>query len=244
MPRHYAEGLHEELNTQAVGRVVVPFDEIDSTNTYALEHGEDGAVYVADRQTAGRGRHGRAWLSTPGVGLWFTAAILSPPQGLVYAAALAVRNALTPDCALRIKWPNDLLLNGKKVCGILVEQRGDLAALGIGLNVSQRPEDFPGDLRGKASSLGHETGIAFDRRALLQRVLTALDRTIMLLRQGKGDTLRAEWAEACDLVGRRVTCGDATGVVLRIDELGALHLDTPAGPVRVLSGDLTVLDGA
>lgn len=243
-PGHFAHGLAERLTTTRIGRRVFAFDELDSTNTYALDHGEDGAVYVAERQTAGRGRFNRQWLSKGGVGLWFTVALENAPEGLVYTAALAVRDGAAPDCALAIKWPNDLLYNKRKVCGILVEQREHLTALGIGINVRQQPGDFPPELREKASSLEHESGRTIDRAALLQRVLTDLDQKIMLLEQGSAAALRSEWAAACNLAGRRVQCGDTRGTVLDIDEAGALHLETTEGRVRLLSGDLTFLDGA
>ncbi len=229
--------------TRIVGREVRTFDEIDSTNTYVLEHGFEGLAVVADRQTMGRGRLGRTWFSAPGLGLWCTVALEGDARGLVFAAALAVRDAIAPRCALTIKWPNDLLLDKRKVCGILIEQRGERIALGIGLNVHHKAEDFPEELRAKAGSLEMLAGGEWDRAELLRGILTHLDQWVILLRWGGHDAVRREWAQACNLVGRRIRCGESEGVVAGIDDIGALEVDSPGGRIRVVSGDLTVLDG-
>lgn len=232
------------LNTQVVGRRFRVFDVLDSTNTYALEEGRAGDVIVADRQTAGRGRQGRTWYSAPGLGLWFTVVFEGPPeQELVYAAALAVRDAAAEQAALRLKWPNDLLLNGKKVCGILIEHRDGRTALGIGVNVHHRPEDFPEELRAKASSLAHETQQPWDRGELLRGILQGLDKRVMLVGSGGGEDLWREWASACGLEGRRIATGGQEGRVVEIDRSGAIVLETPTGLQRVHSGDITILDG-
>jgi BirA family biotin operon repressor/biotin-[acetyl-CoA-carboxylase] ligase len=238
----YDSLLSTPLNTQLVGRTIVPFDEIDSTNTYALEHGDDGTVVVADRQTAGRGRLGRSWHSAPSLGLWFTVALTGAPDGLSFAAALAVRDALAPRASLKIKWPNDLLCHGKKVCGILVEHRVGRTALGIGLNVHHRAEDFPAELRAKAGSLESELGGKWDRAEVLRTVLKELDRTIMLIRGGKLAELHRTWAQACALEGRRIRCGAIEGHVREIDHRGALIIETANGLEVIYSGDLEYLD--
>ena len=229
--------------TRRLGRRVIPFDEIDSTNTYALTQGQPGDVIVADRQTLGRGRLGRSWFSEPGLGLWFTAVLDDPTEGLTFAAALAVREAVAARCALKIKWPNDLLCDGKKVCGILVESRGGITALGVGLNVHHRREDFPEELQEKAGSLSSVAGGKWDRAALLRDVLNALDQKVILLTSGGFDTIRATWAEACDLIGRRIRNGPNEGVATEIDDRGAILLDTPAGTKRIISGEIEFLDG-
>lgn len=237
------DSLAAGLDTQLVGRTILPFDEINSTNTYALEHGSDGMVIVADRQTAGRGRLGRTWHSAPGLGLWFTVALDGLADGLSFAAALAVRDAIAPRAQLKIKWPNDLLCHGKKICGILVEHRNGRTALGIGLNVHHKPEDFPPELRAKAGSLESELGGVWDRAEVLRGVLKELDRTIMLIRGGGLAEIHRAWAEACALAGRRIRCGEVEGRVREIDSRGALIVDTEDGTQTVYSGDLEYLDG-
>ncbi len=239
----YDSLLTRPLDTHVVGRKILPFDEIDSTNTYALEHGEDGMVIVADRQTAGRGRLGRSWHSAPGLGLWFTVALTGAPEGLSFAAALAVRDALAQRATLKIKWPNDLLCHGKKICGILVEHRAGRTALGIGLNVHHKTEDFPVELHAKAGSLESELGGAWDRAEVLRAVLKELDRTIMLIRGGGLATIHRAWAQACALEGRRIRCNNIEGRVREIDSRGALIVDTADETQTIYSGDLEYLDG-
>ncbi len=230
------------LSTEIVGATIRIFDEIDSTNTFALEQGTDGMVIVADHQTSGRGRLGRSWHSAPGLGIWFTIALDGVLEGITFAAALAVRDALADRCSPTIKWPNDVLINGKKVCGILTEHRAGITALGIGLNVHHRREDFPEELREKAGSLETEAGSGWQRVAVLRDILNHLDQKVILLRNGGFESVRAEWAEACGMIGRVIRCDEATGTVSAIDELGALILETDQGEHRLLSGDITFLD--
>jgi len=233
------------LDTAIVGSHLLTFDELDSTNTFALRHGTDGMVIVADSQTAGRGRYGRAWHSAPGLGLWFSVALEGhdAAEGLAFGAALAVREALRTGCHPEIKWPNDLLVHGKKVCGILVERRHGRTALGIGINVHHRPEDFPEPLREKAASLETATGTAWNRAEVLRAVLTHLDRQVMLLRSGKYEAVRRAWADACNLTGRRVRCGGLVGTVAGVDGRGALLLDTYRGVQRLVSGEIALVEG-
>lgn len=239
----YDSLLAAPLDTVLVGRKMAAFDEIDSTNTYALECGEDGMVIVADRQTAGRGRLGRTWHSAPGLGLWFSVALEGHLEGLSFAAAIAVRDALASCGPLKIKWPNDLLCHGKKICGILVEHRAGRTALGIGLNVHHRLEDFPPELRAKAGSLASELGGAWDRAEVLRAVLTELDRTIILLRGGGLAEIHRAWAQACALAGRVIRCNGVEGRVLEIESRGALVVEAADGRHLIYSGDLEFLDG-
>ena len=239
----YAALLESPLETRQIGREIIEFDVVDSTNSYALEHGGNGTVYVADRQTAGRGRQGRTWHSAPGLGLWFTVALEGPYDGLSFAAALAVRDAIAPRAALTIKWPNDLLWNRKKICGILVEHRAGRTALGIGINVHHQPDDFPDELRVKAGSLESEVGGQWDRAVVLRDVLTALDRTIMMLRDGRLAEVHRAWADACNLQGRRIRTGNIEGTVLRIDGRGALIVQAADAQHTVHTGEIEFLDG-
>ncbi len=226
-----------------IARSLVAFDDIDSTNTYALQHGDPGSVILADSQTAGRGRRGRTWISAPGKGLWFTVVMGAPLEGLVMAAALAVRDAIAPRHAVTVKWPNDILGNGKKCCGILIESQGDRTALGIGVNVHHTTDDFPPELQDKAGSLTSIFGGIWSRDALLLDILRHLDQKVMLIRQSQFEDVRNEWAQACALIGRRITINGDTGTVEDIDPHGALQLQTSQGTKTVFSGDITYLDG-
>ena len=233
------------LETEIIGRSIRLFDEIDSTNTWALEHGTDGEVILADRQTAGRGRLGRSWLSLPGVGIWCTAVLGENDPGLTVAAALAVHDAIASTCEPKIKWPNDILVAGKKVCGILVERKNEVTALGIGINVHQQETDFPEELWDKAGSLEQITGAAWDRCALARELLTRLDQNVMLIRQGKLGDLHDRWAAACDLAGKTIRINDdVQGLVQKIESDGALVVETAQGVQRIYSGDISILSGA
>lgn len=231
-----------DLRTSLVGKKILVFDVIDSTNAYALAHGRPGDVIITDRQDAGRGRLGRSWHSAAGLGLWFTVVLGKALQGLTFAAALAVRDAVAGRCALTVKWPNDLLLDGKKVCGILTEERDGQVALGIGINTHHRLEDFPAELRAGATSLQLGCGGTWSRNELLTQLLNELDKRIILLETGNFEDVRNEWADACAVKGRRVRWDGVDGVVVSIDPTGALELQTDAGIKRVVSGDVTYLD--
>ncbi|MBX7256734.1 MAG: biotin--[acetyl-CoA-carboxylase] ligase [Candidatus Hydrogenedentes bacterium] len=236
--------LATPLNTSFVGSRVLMYEEVESTNDRALHLGGEGTVIIADRQTSGRGRHGRSWDSQAGLGLWFSVAFETPIDGLAFAAPLAVRDAVKPICACTVKWPNDVLAGGRKICGILVESRNNRTALGIGINVRHKPEDFPPELKDKATSIECLAGRDVDRGALLRDVLTELDRRIMVLRQGGLEAVRREWVEACAIMGRRVRCGDHVGVVKEITPEGGLVLETESGVRQLLLGEIVEMNGA
>lgn len=229
-------------DTQRVGRDIVVFDEIDSTNVYALAQGRDGQVIVADRQSAGRGRRGRSWHSAPGLGLWFTVVLEDAPEGLVFAAALAVRDAVA-EASPTIKWPNDVLIGGRKVCGILAERRDAITALGIGINVAHAEDDFPPELRATAVSLLTQTGRRWDRAALLREVLRCLDERVMLIASGQLDTVHAEWSEACALAGKAIRFDGESGVVEAIEQDGSLRVNTNEGVRRLYAADISIQPG-
>lgn len=231
------------MSTKYVAKEIRHFSTIDSTNNYALEHGEEGLVVVADQQTAGRGRLGRSWHSMPGVGIWFTVCFSGLVQGLTFASALAVQEALAPKCAAKVKWPNDILLNGRKICGILVEHKNGRTALGIGVNVHQTLDDFPEELSEKAGSLESITGESWDRSKVLHDILIALDQKVMLIRQDRFSEVLEPWVKACEIIGRQIHTGTIVGVVREIDEIGALMVETNTGIERVLSGEIEFLSG-
>jgi len=236
--------LATPLNTTFVGSRVLMYEEVESTNDRAIVLGGDGTVIIADCQTAGRGRHGRSWDSKPGLGLWFSIAFESPIDGLAFAAPLAVRDAVKPLCDCTVKWPNDVQIGGRKFCGILVESRNERTALGIGINVRHTPQDFPPELREKATSIEAAVGHDVERGELLRDVLTELDHRIMVLRRGGIESVRQEWVEACAIAGRRVRCGDNTGIVKDVTLEGGLVLETEAGVRHLLLGEIVELDGA
>lgn len=230
------------LNTSVVGSRSVVYETIGSTNDRALETGGDGTVIVADRQTAGRGRRGRTWHSASGLGLWFSVTFEHGSDGLAFAAPLAVRDAVRDWCDVRIKWPNDVLIDGRKFCGVLVERRGDVSALGIGINVKHTAEDFPPELRDYATSLERATGQTVDRGELLRRILTALDERVIVLRAGGIDSIRKTWADACAIRGRTIRSDEKQGIVRDVDYDGGLLVDTDDGEIKVLFGEIVEVD--
>lgn len=232
------------LGTTIIGSRLIIYDEIDSTNERALRLDEDGAVVVADRQTAGRGRHGRAWHSAALKGLWFTVVLKGTPEGLAFAVPLAVRDAIAPITPVHVKWPNDVMANRKKLCGILVEQRGDTIAVGIGLNVNHAREDFPEELVDIATSLFIETGKTYKRSNILREILLSLDARVTQIRQTGSAAMRDEWSDACDIIGKRVQVRDVSGVVTAVDDEGGLVVDTDGRMHHIVFGDVVEVEPA
>jgi BirA family biotin operon repressor/biotin-[acetyl-CoA-carboxylase] ligase len=225
-----------------------------STNTLALEAAQagalEGSVWVADEQTAGRGRGGHGWHSAAGDGLYVSVLLrpkmalgealwLSLATGLAVQAAAYETTGVLPD----IRWPNDMILNGKKFGGILAETSaaGDtlrFAVIGIGLNVQHAA--FPEELRSIATSLRIETGQEWSRESLLDALLRALEREVVLLETEPG-TLLDRFAEASSWVrGKPVRVGEEdsyTGITAGLDARGFLRVLADDGSLRtVLSG--------
>jgi len=238
---------------------IVYRDEIDSTNRLAAELARDGApegtVVVAERQTAGRGRLGRSWAS-PGFLNLYCSVILRPalapaevPQlTLVAAVALAEACAATIEVAPAIKWPNDLLLHGRKAAGILTEldaepERVRFVIVGIGVNLNAGRDDFPPELRRKATSLALASGRTIDRASFAGRLLTRLDRRYAEFCRGGFAKIAPAYEGYHCLAGRRVRVEGGVqlvGTVLGIDASGALLVKDGARIERVVAGEVTL----
>lgn len=229
------------LETVVVGRAVIALESTPSTNLEALLRPRDGAVYVARVQTAGRGRRGNTWHSAPDLGLWFSVSLKGTADGLSFAGALAVRRALQDRLALTVKWPNDVLIGERKVCGVLVEHRDGWNALGIGLNVHHTRRDFPEELREIAGSLESESGERWDRGAVLHAVLIALDEYLRRLRAGGFLEIYEEWVRECAILGKIIQRDGILGQVTAIDQDGALWLKTGQGMKRIASGEISLV---
>lgn len=253
------EAIQADLECQLIGARVRCFDETDSTNLQASrlgdEGGEEGLVVIADRQTCGKGRLGRQWASPGGVNL-YASILLRPPilpfeaHKLTFLSAVAVCRAIKSCTGLKptVKWPNDVLLNGEKVAGLLNEMSSETdqvhyVVLGIGVNLNMTAEQFPGDLRYPATSLSIVSGSPVPRlgftRALLQEI-DALYQTF--LSQGSAPILSA-WSGLCDLNGKKVQvdCGNfiVEGNMIGLGEDGALLIKTAAGKIEsVYAGDV------
>ncbi|MBU0484609.1 MAG: biotin--[acetyl-CoA-carboxylase] ligase [Proteobacteria bacterium] len=238
------------------------FAEIESTNSEALRLGREGAVagtiVVADCQSKGRGRLGRFWVSPAGTGLYFSMIMRSAllPQYLsriTLAAGLAICQALEEVGVFsQIKWPNDLLLGGKKIGGILTEtgeiraETNTLVVLGIGLNVNTPSELFPVELRSKATSLRVHEAQNFTRGDLLAIIVSHLDKTMLSLEHGGFSEILASWRQRDAMVGKELSWLDpegkvVTGIALGPDDDGFLHIRDRGGQVhQVLSGDINL----
>ncbi|MCL6515527.1 biotin--[acetyl-CoA-carboxylase] ligase [Alicyclobacillus sp.] len=242
-----------------LGRAGVWVDEIDSTNRLANAYAQSGAPHgffvAAGRQTGGRGRRGRAWFSPAG-GLWFSLVLTRPlplrraPE-LTLLASVAVRRAIAKSAQVApdIKWPNDLLLHGRKLCGILAEIRAEgemveRAVIGIGINVNIPGEAFPEDLVVRATSLLAETGRTISLPALCAEVCNAFDPLYhRLVEHGEGFArVMDEWTASCATLGQWVRVDTPRGVLegqaSSVDETGALELILADGQrVRVHTGE-------
>jgi BirA family biotin operon repressor/biotin-[acetyl-CoA-carboxylase] ligase len=226
-----------QLSTAHIGRRVLVYDHVDSTNSVAAALAVDteyaGTVILADEQTAGRGQYGRHWQCPPASGvlmaiLLFPPAAFNRPAILTAWAAVSVCETIRESTGLqaRIKWPNDVLLHGKKVCGILIEQSLG-TVVGIGLNVNQPAEAFevPGLTHG--SSLCLFTNTPINCSEVARRLITHLDDEYDRLFQGDFDTLEACWKWHIGLLGRKVAVECVDGVHyghLHDVTFGGLHL--------------------
>jgi len=199
------------FDTVRVGRRVLVFDEVDSSNSVAAECEQfDGLAIVAANQTAGRGRFGRVWRSQPGDSLLLSIVLLPPPQlrrpsVLTAWAALGVAeavDALTAQPA-RIKWPNDVLIRGQKVCGILIEQRA-ATIVGIGLNVNQPRDRFDAAGLPLATSLAIVSGKSTALRTVAEVLLRHLDSAYARLLEGEWHAVQAEWKSRTGLLSQDV----------------------------------------
>jgi BirA family biotin operon repressor/biotin-[acetyl-CoA-carboxylase] ligase len=238
------------LDTGRIGRRVLVYDTLDSTNNVAAalaaDAANDGVAVLAGRQTAGRGQHGRSWQTPAGSAVLMSVLCFPPPPvrrtALLTAwSAVAVCETVreTIGATASIKWPNDVLIEGRKVCGILTEQgRGTI--VGIGLNVNQSADDFAAAGLPEATSLRIESGRSFDCPDVARCLLRHLDEEYARLVAGDLATLEEEWRERAGLVGRYVkaeyTDGDVRGRLLEMAFDGLL-LDV-GGETKLLVPEL------
>ena len=266
--RYFPEEIAAGLETETLGRTAYCCESVDSTNEEAkrraLQGVPDGSLFVAEQQTGGKGRLGRGWLSPAGTGIWFSV-LLRPgggrqPDGLcllprqvsattllageAVCAAVRVRTA----CAASIKWPNDVLVGTRKVCGILTEmsaevERVEFVVVGIGINANNA--SFPEELRQKATSLRIEQGEPVRRVSLLQEIL----RRFELLLKENADSLTPAFLEQyrrdCVSLGRRVAFlrggRSVSGTAADISPEGELVVRMEDGTLEtVRSGEVSV----
>ena len=264
MPYDYesdAANVKDNLNCVHIGSDIVFLPEIDSTNNLAKEHAknnaQEGLVIIAESQTGGRGRMGRFWHSPPETGIYLSI-LLKPnlkPDQLSFITLLAGVSAISTINEFshqrgNLKWPNDILINDKKVCGLLCEmtqERGDSfsVVIGIGINVNQVPEQFPEGLKKTATSLRIVNGSPMNRLTVIRSLLTTLDREYQFFLTEGGHSVIKKWRLNTDLFGKKVAVkrGSATitGTAMNLDESGRLVLRRDNGHDEVIdSGEITL----
>ena len=258
----HADDLLARLGkTKVIGRDIRVFQETTSTNDIveklARDGVKEGAVVFAESQTKGRGRLGRVWMSPPGKGLWFSILLrpnLRPVETtqLTVLSATALRRAIrdVTGLALDIKWPNDLLIGGKKVVGVLTEMSAEVdrvrhAILGIGVDVNLSATEFPPELRKLATSLKVEAGTPVSRPELAAAILRELDVDYARICSGKFPEVADEWEAGCATIGRNVSVQiggrKISGRAEALDDDGALLVRTEHGHLeRIIGGDVTL----
>jgi len=254
--------------TRWLGQPIEVHDVVDSTNRIAEQRGiegaPDGLVVLADRQTAGRGRLGRSFFSPGGRSLYLSVLLraelpLEHMHRHVFAAAVAVaesaRAFLPASCRIELKWPNDVLVDGRKTSGInsSVQLEGGgvrFGVLGVGVNVNLESSELPPELAEIATSLRIAGGKSLDRVAFGEALLERLETEIDALRAGEFAGVLERFRRSFTMAGKQVRVGgpglarEVIGTVRGLDEEGALLVETRTGPVeRVLAGDVTLLRG-
>jgi BirA family biotin operon repressor/biotin-[acetyl-CoA-carboxylase] ligase len=257
------DSLRAARSAARLGRAIHYFESVDSTNSaahhLAATFAAEGTVVIAETQTRGRGRLGRSWISPPLRNLYMSV-VLRPPLSATAAPQLSLLAGLAAAETIRewtpracLKWPNDVLIDGRKVCGILTELEAEggrvaFVILGIGVNLNSTEDDFPAELHGKAVSLRSTTGAIVDRTAFTERLLSQLEaRYDLFLREGFA-AIHPLWEALSGLTGRYVRIDDGgthyEGRVAGIAEDGSLRVRDAAGQAfQVMVGDVTVVDG-
>lgn len=262
----YGPDIESRMNDTCFCKRVKCFEQIDSSNTLAKQLAElgepEGTLVVAEEQTAGKGRRGRSWSSEKGTGIWMSLILrpqMKPSQatGITLVAALAVTAGIRTVCNVcpQIKWPNDIVLNGKKVCGILTEMSSEVdyihyAVTGIGINANT--EQFDTELASKATSIYMESGEKVDRQALIAATMDAFTGYYESYgKNGDLSLLQEEYNKALVNRGKEVQIFHGVqeeadlaeiekGIARGIDRTGALLVETDKGIRTVVSGEVSV----
>jgi BirA family biotin operon repressor/biotin-[acetyl-CoA-carboxylase] ligase len=231
------------------GRFGTPYlyeAECESTQLLLAGSGlPEGAVAVADHQTGGRGRLGRRWEEAPGTGVLVSIVLHPPPDrhlpelSLVTALATAEAVEAATGLTAQVKWPNDVMLNRRKVAGIISELADGVVVAGIGVNVNQTREQLPADAPTPPASLRTATGVEHDRAALLGSLLFRLERAYDGWRTGGLAALYEELAPRDFLRGRRITVDGEEATAHMVLRDGRLEVETASGELRALeSGEV------
>ncbi|TFE03700.1 biotin--[acetyl-CoA-carboxylase] ligase [Jeotgalibacillus sp. R-1-5s-1] len=247
------------LKTQTLGRTVHYFESVESTqkiaHQLAQERAPEGTLVIAEEQVTGRGRMARQWHSPKGTGIWMSLLLrpLLPPQKapqFTLIAAVAIVEAIKEVCDLKvdIKWPNDLLIEGRKVTGILTELQADSEQIhsliiGMGINVNQSREDFTSELSSIATSLAIEGNRQFSRSSLIQAIMKKLETHYAIYMEEGFLPIKAKWESYAVTIGRTITArtlnDEITGFASGITDEGILLLVDQSGKThKIYSADI------
>jgi BirA family biotin operon repressor/biotin-[acetyl-CoA-carboxylase] ligase len=253
-----AEEIKKNLNTKLIGKEIFSFESIDSTNTFAktltTDESHEGTIIIAEEQTQGHGRFNRKWQSETRKNLTFSV-ILQPIFQLENIGLLPICTggiiAKTIeqflDLKVECKWPNDILIGRKKICGILIEsflltKSTNRFILGVGVNVNQ--EMFSEEIINTATSLMLVSGRSVDRIKLLTNILTSLDEMYLNIQKGNYSHSLNEWKSRSSIFGKDITVmqmdKEIQGRAVRLDNDGGLVLNCEGTEIKVLSGDVTI----
>lgn len=257
------EEIQRGLLTRRLGKKIHYFPEIDSTNLYAYKRAQQGGVegetVIAEAQTRGKGRMGRSWLSPPYLNLYLSV-LLRPKLPPIHAPQITLMSAVALAETLQsflsfppeIKWPNDIIVRGKKLAGILTESSCErdrmlFVILGIGVNLNFPRELMPETIRESATSIMILTGKPVDRVAFTRRLIQGLDRCYGDLEDRGFSSMARRWEGFFQLRGKRVRVEmvdqSVLGKAMGIDGDGALILEDEGGALkRVIAGDVIPLD--
>lgn len=255
------EEILRNLKTECFGKKIVFYPEVDSTNTQAKKQATEypeGTIFIAERQTGGRGRLGRQWSSSPQKGIWCSVLLkpsIRPTDASLFPliTAVAITEALqTIGIEVSIKWPNDLLLAGKKICGILTEMASDpdqinYLVLGFGLNVKHQCADFPEEIQSIATSLELATGQMINRVQLLCAILYRIEQNYHKFLTEGFEPIRQVWIEHTCTLGReakisRFNQPPLYGKALDLNPDGTLLLELPDGTTTpIISGEIPLI---
>lgn len=253
-----ASFIKENINTKYLAKKVIFMPTVDSTNEeckrLAAGGEKEGTLVIAEEQTGGKGRRGRPWKSEKGGGIWMS--IILRPQispwnvsSITLAAGLAVSKAVKDITELEagIKWPNDIYINGKKVCGILTEmsaqiQQVDFAVVGIGINANT--QYFPSELENIACSLYTETNVKFERNKIIASVWENFEKLYDVFKEKGFGAIKKEYEENCVNIGKRVRIIAEDGYeaeAVGINDSGELLVKTDSGEIKtVFSGEVSI----
>lgn len=252
------ENFDIKLNTEYIGRTFVYAEELSSTNTFLMDkkngYNNNGTVVFAEKQTSGKGRKDRVWYSAPETNLTFSI-LLTKDKFLInnsslinFAASLAVAFSIENLYQLKteLKWPNDVLLDGKKTSGILIESTSqgnkiERFVVGIGINVNQ--PSFQGTFNYPPTSIRIELGRNVEREKLLAEILNNFELLLEKIKNNKNEVIN-DWKAKCKMIGEKISIvendSEKFGIFYDIDEEGFLLLKTKDGIEKVHYGDVSL----